>query len=262
MEILGIDIGGSGIKGARVDIETGKLLTDRHRIITPKPSKPYEIAEAVKEMVEYFDWKGAVGCGFPTVIHHGKSVARGNIHKSWLGVQVDELFSNRTGLPFTVINDADAAGTAEMAYGAGRGKKGLVIMVTIGTGLGTGVFFNGQLIPNFELGRIYYKNGELIEYFASDAARQKEDLNYKTWGKRFNKFLKHVVRIFSPDLLILGGGASKKYDKFKDQITVDVPILIAENQNEAGIIGAAVAAGKSISGTDTQAHETSGSETQ
>lgn len=244
MEILGIDIGGSGIKGAPVNIETGELLTERYRVDTPKPSKPGQIAESVKELVEYFDWKGPVGCGFPTVIHQGKSVARGNIHKSWKGIQVDELFSSYTGLPFTVINDADAAGLAEMTYGAGRGKMGLVIMVTIGTGLGTGVFFNGQLIPNFELGRIYYKNGELIEYFASDAARQKEDLNYKTWGKRFNKFLKHVVRIFSPDLFILGGGASKKYDKFSDQITIDVPVLIAESENDAGIIGAAVAAHK------------------
>ena len=243
MEILGIDVGGSGIKGAPVNVETGELLAERHRIITPKPSKPVEIAEAVKEMVEHFGWAGPVGCGFPTVIHHGKSVARGNIHKTWLGVQVDELFQNRTGLPFTVVNDADAAGMAEMAYGAGRGKMGLVIMVTIGTGLGTGVFFDGKLIPNFELGRIYYKNGELIEYFASDAARQREALSYKAWGKRFNKFLKHVIRIFSPDLLILGGGASKKYDRFKDQITVDVPIVIAESQNNAGIIGAAVAAG-------------------
>lgn len=242
MEILGIDIGGSGIKGAPVNIETGELLTERYRVNTPRPSTPEQIAEAVKELVEYFDWKGSVGCGFPTVIHDGKSVARGNVHKSWKNVQVDELFSSRTGLPFAVINDADAAGLAEMTYGAGRGKMGLVMMVTIGTGLGTGVFFNGQLIPNFELGRIYYKDGQLIEYFASDAARQKEGLSYKTWGKRFNKFLKHVVRIFSPDLFILGGGASKKYEKFSDQITVGVPILIAEKQNEAGIIGAAVAA--------------------
>lgn len=242
MEILGIDIGGSGIKGAPVNITTGKLLTERFRIPTPKPSTPDRIAEAVKDVVEFFDWKGPVGCGFPTVIHQGKSVARGNIHKSWLGIQVDELFSTRVGLPVTVINDADAAGLAEMAYGAGVGKMGLVILVTIGTGLGTGVFYNGQLIPNFELGRIYYKNGELIEYFASDAARKKEDLSYKVWGKRFNKFLKHIVRIFSPDLIILGGGASKKFDKFSSKITIDVPILIAQNENEAGIIGAAVAA--------------------
>src|SRR5690606_7600748 len=164
MEILGIDIGGSGIKGAPVDITTGELLTDRYRIPTPTPSEPDQITEAVNQLVEHFDWKCPVGCGFPTVIHHGKSVARGNIDKSWKGVQVDELFRNRTGLSFTVINDADAAGLAEMAYGSGKGKMGLVIMVTIGTGLGSGVFFNGQLIPNFELGRIYYKTGELIEY--------------------------------------------------------------------------------------------------
>src|SRR5690554_1382631 len=217
MEILGIDVGGSGIKGAPVNIETGELLAERHRIITPKPSKPGGIAEAVKEMVEYFEWKGPVGCGFPTVIHHGKSVARGNIHKSWLGVQVDELFQNRTGLPFTVVNDADAAGMAEMAYGAGRGKMGLVILVTIGTGLGTGVFFDGKLMPNCELGRIYYKNGGSIAYVAADAARRREALSYKAWGKRLNKFLKHVIRSLSADLLIRGGGASKKYDRFNGQ---------------------------------------------
>lgn len=244
MEILGIDVGGSGIKGAPVNITTGELLAERFRIPTPKPSTPDAVADAVKELVDYFDWKGPVGCGFPTVIHNGKSVARGNIHKSWVGVQVDKLFSDRVGLPVYVINDADAAGLAEMTYGAGVGKMGLVILVTIGTGLGTGVFFNGQLIPNFELGRIYYKNGKLIEYFASDAARKKEDLNYKEWGKRFNKFLKHVVRVFSPDLFILGGGASKKFEKFKRTINIDVPILIAENENDAGIIGAAVAAEK------------------
>src|SRR5690554_6152925 len=140
MEILGIDIGGSGIKGAPVDITTGELLTDRYRIPTPTPSEPDRITEAVHQLVEYFDWKGPVGCGFPTVIHHGKSVARGNIDKSWKGVQVDELFSERTGLPFTVINDADAAGLAEMTFGAGRAKMGLAIMLTIVTVLGTGVF--------------------------------------------------------------------------------------------------------------------------
>src|SRR5690606_18344336 len=159
-----------------------------------------------------------------------------------LGVQVDELFMERLGLPVKVINDADAAGLAEMNFGAGMDKMGLVILVTIGTGLGTGVFFNGELITNFELSRLYHKNGELIEYFASDAARKKENLSYKVWGKRFNKFLKHVVRIFSPDLIIIGGGASNKFENFRDQITVETPILIAKKQNDAGIIGAAVAA--------------------
>jgi polyphosphate glucokinase len=148
----------------------------------------------------------------------------------------------RNCLPVTVINDGDGAGLAEMSFGAGMGKKGLVITVTIGTGLGTGVFYDGKLIPNFELGRIFYKNGEIIEYFAADSARKKENLSYKSWGKRFNKFLKHTVRILSPDLFILGGGASKKMDKFIDTITIDVPVIAAEKGNDAGIIGAAVAA--------------------
>lgn len=242
MEILGLDIGGSGIKAAPVNIETGELTAERFRVPTPKPTKPESVADAVLTLIEHFDWTGPIGCGFPTVVNNGRCMTKSNIHKSWVGVQVDQLLSEKTGLPVTVINDADAAGLAEMTFGAGKGKMGLVVTVTIGTGLGTGVFYNGQLIPNFELGRIYYKNGEIIEYFAADSARKSENLSYKTWGKRFNKFLKHTVRIISPDLFILGGGASKKLDKFENEITVDVPVIVAENKNEAGIIGAAVAA--------------------
>ncbi|EON79476.1 Polyphosphate glucokinase [Lunatimonas lonarensis] len=242
MDILGIDIGGSGIKGAPVNIETGELTAERFRVPTPKPAKPESVAEAVKTLVDHFNWKGPIGCGFPTVVNNGMSVTKSNIHKSWVGTQVDALFSEKTGLPVTVINDADAAGLAEMTYGAGKGKKGLVITVTIGTGLGTGVFYDGKLIPNFELGRVFYKNGEIIEYYAADSARIKNDLSYKAWGKRFNKFLKHTKRILSPDLFILGGGASKKMDLFENELTVDVPIVVAEKRNNAGIIGAAMAA--------------------
>jgi polyphosphate glucokinase len=242
MEILGIDIGGSGIKGAPVDIQTGELTQERFRVPTPKPSKPHSVADAVQILVDHFQWKGPIGCGFPTVVNNGMSVTKSNIHKSWVGVQVDELFEERTGLPVTVINDADAAGLAEMNFGAGVGKMGLVITVTIGTGLGTGVFYDGKLIPNFELGRVFYKNGEIIEYYAADSARKKENLSYKVWGKRFNKFLMHTNRILSPDLFIIGGGASKKLGKFETQITVDVPLLVAEKKNNAGIIGAAMAA--------------------
>lgn len=242
MEILGIDIGGSGIKGAPVNTSTGELTAERFRVPTPQPSKPESVAEAVKTLADHFQWKGPIGCGFPTVVHDGMSVTKSNMHKSWVGTRVDHLFEEKTGLPVTVINDADAAGLAEMAFGAGKGKKGLVIIVTIGTGLGTGVFYDGTLIPNFELGRIFYKNGEIIEYFAADSARKKENLSYKTWGKRFNKFLKHTNRIFSPDLFIIGGGASKKLELFESQITVGVPLLVAEKRNDAGIIGAALAA--------------------
>lgn len=242
MEILGIDIGGSGIKGAPVDVEKGELTAERYRVPTPEPATPESVAEAVKELVDFFQWQGPIGCGFPTVVQNGMSVTKSNIHKSWVGTRVDELFSEKTGLPVTVINDADAAGLAEMTFGAGKGKQGLVVVVTIGTGLGTGVFYDGKLIPNFELGRVFYKKGQIIEHYAADSARRKENLTYKTWGKRFNRFLKHTKRILSPDLFIIGGGASKKLELFRPQITVDVPILVAEKRNNAGIIGAALAA--------------------
>jgi len=242
MEILGIDIGGSGIKAAPVNLSTGELTEERFRIPTPQPSKPSEVAEVVKQLVDHFNWKGAVGCGFPTIISRGKAMAHGNLDEKWSRVQVDELFSKKTGLPFTVINDADAAGLAEMKYGVGKGKQGLVVMITIGTGLGSGVFFNGILLPNFELGRLFYKNGKLIEKYAADSVRKKEDLSFSQWGKRFNNFLNHVNMICAPDYFILGGGVSKKLHKFESEIDVDIPVLLAKFQNRAGIIGAAAAA--------------------
>jgi polyphosphate glucokinase len=242
MEILGIDIGGSGIKGAPVNVETGKQLKERFRIPTPQPSRPEAVAEVIKKIVEHFNWKGAVGCGFPTIISHGKAMAHGNMDSSWVGVQVDELFGKKTGLNVTVVNDADAAGLAEMRYGVGKNKQGLVVMVTIGTGLGSGVFYNGKLLPNFELGQLNYTNGKSIEKYAADSVRKKEELSFSEWGKRFNEFLHHVNLICAPDYFIIGGGASKKLHKFEDQLDVEVPILVAEFQNEAGIIGAAVSA--------------------
>lgn len=241
MKILGIDVGGSGIKGALVNIETGELTTERFRLPTPQPSKPQKVAETIQKIIDHFDYKGPVGCGFPTLVHHGKARLHSNLDPAWRGTQIDELFTKQTGLPFVIINDADAAGIAEMEHGAGKNQKGVVIMITIGTGLGSGFFFNGKLVPNFELGRLIYKN-DLFEKYAADSTREKEELTWKKWGKRFNKFLKHIDMLFSPDLIILGGGASKKMDKFEDQITVETPIVAASTQNEAGIIGAAMAA--------------------
>ncbi|TDB68091.1 polyphosphate--glucose phosphotransferase [Arundinibacter roseus] len=241
MEIFGIDIGGSGIKGAPVNILTGQLTADRVRIPTPMPSKPTDVAKAVKELLDHFNWKGPVGCGFPTVITNGKARGHSNMDPEWVGVQIDDLFHKHTGNAFKVINDADAAGLAEMSFGAGKDKKGLVFVLTLGTGIGSGVFHNGTLLPNFELGRLLYTNGKPIEYFAADSARIRKELSYKKWGKRLDVFMHHVVRLFSPDLIILGGGASSKYHKFEDVLTIEVPILVAESRNNAGIIGAAMA---------------------
>jgi len=240
MKILGIDIGGSGVKGAIVNTKTGELVSERIRIPTPQPSTPKNMAKTVKKLVKQFDYKGIVGCSFPTVIVDGKAMTSGNIDKKWLGTQVDKLFEKKTGNPFIVYNDADLAGMAEMKMGTGKGLKGMVIMVTIGTGLGTGIFYNGMLVPNIELGRVLGKEGQPIEFYAGDKARKENELSWEEWGMRFDFFLNHVKRVFSPNYFILGGGASKKLDLYKDQLTIDVPIRVAKFKNNAGIIGAAM----------------------
>lgn len=241
MVILGIDVGGSGIKGSLVDLDTGEMITERYRIPTPASGKPDEMAEVVAEIVRHFNYTGPVGCGFPTVIKNGVCKSSGNLHPDWNGLNVETLFEKATGLDFTVINDADAAGYATMNYGIGKGENGFVIMITIGTGLGSGAYLNGKLIPNFELGQIPYKKYDKIESWAAGSAKDREGLSYKKWGKRFNKFLEYVELIISPDLIILGGGASKDFDEFKDRIKIETPVIPAGLQNDAGIIGAATA---------------------
>ncbi len=245
MEVLGIDIGGTGIKGAIVDTLTGELVTERFRIDTPKPAKPEAIAETIKNIVDHFNWKGIVGCGFPTPLSHGKCLSGSNLHPSLKGVQIDDLFKKKTGLDFTLVNDADAAAEAEMHFGAGKGKQGLVAVITLGTGIGSGLFFNGKLIPNTELGHLTYKN-EAFEKYAAYSIKRSENLSYSRWGKRLNKYFQHINLILPPDLIIIGGGASKKLHKYKDQIDIETPIIPAENKNEAGIIGAAIAAAEGI----------------
>ena len=243
MIVLGIDIGGSGMKGALVNSVTGELQTERYRLRTPESRKPNEMAAVLKQIVDHFDHHGPVGCGFPTVIKHGICKSPGNLHKSWMGVNVKELFSDATGgLPVTIINDADAAGYAVMNYGIGKGVEGFVVMITIGTGLGSGAFFNGELIPNFELGQIPYKEYRKIETWAAASAKEKEGLSYDKWGKRFNKFLELVELIVSPEMIILGGGTSKDFDAYKHRITIETPVVPAQFRNHAGIIGAAAAA--------------------
>ncbi|GAL66136.1 polyphosphate--glucose phosphotransferase [Jejuia pallidilutea] len=241
MEILGIDIGGTGMKGALVDTKTGKLTTERFRVPTPKSRKPEDMATVFKTIVAHFNYKGPVGCGFPTITQHGVCKSVGNLHPSWLNVNIKELFSKACGLPVTVINDADAAGFAVMNYGIGKGEKGLVVIITIGTGLGSGAFYNGKLIPNFELGQIPYKKHMKIEQWAAASVKKRKNLSYKKWAKRFNTFLKLVEIIICPDLIILGGGTSKKYGKFKKWIKINTPVKAAHLGNHAGIIGAATA---------------------
>jgi len=242
MEILGIDVGGTGIKGALVNVTTGELTTERHRIPTPKPATPEAVANTIQQLVNHFNWKGLVGCGFPTPLQHGKCLTGGNLHEDWKGTQVDKLFESKTGNDFSIVNDADAAGLAEINFGAGKDVKGTVIMITLGTGIGSGLFLDGKLLPNTEFGHVLYKNGEIFEKYASDSARKRDDLSRKAWGKRLHKYFKHINLLLSPDLIIIGGGASKKFDKFEAKIDIDVPIIPAEAENEAGIIGAAMAA--------------------
>lgn len=239
MEILGIDIGGSGIKAAIVDIVSGEFISERVRIPTPKPAKPNSVSRVIKQIVDIFKWEGPVGISFPTVIVHGKAMQYGNLDKTWKGTQIDTLFEKHTNNKYFVVNDADAAAMAVMNYGIGKGKKGLVIVVTIGTGIGSGVFYNGELLQNFELGRIYGKKGDIMESFASDAARQIKDYSYKAWAKRFNFFLKHVEDTMHPEIFIIGGGISKKMHRFEKYLDLETPVIAAELKNDAGIIGAA-----------------------
>ncbi len=241
MIILGVDIGGSGIKGAPVDTEKGVMLSDRYRIPTPEGAKPDDVADVVGEVARKFDWKGPIGAGFPAVIQHGVAKTAANVHKSWIDSHAEELFSKTTGCPVKVLNDADAAGMAEMRFGAGRGRNGVVFIITIGTGLGTAVFTNGVLVPNTELGHIEM-DGQDAEMQASDAARQRDKLKWAQWGKRFNRYLQRLDALFWPDVFILGGGASKKIDKFMDVLDVHAEIVPAELENEAGIVGAAISA--------------------
>ncbi len=239
MQILGVDIGGSGIKGAIVETTTGELVTERHRIPTPQPATPEAVADTLKQLVEHFDWQGPVGCGFPATVVHGVAKTASNIDQSWINTNAAALFSERTNCPCFVVNDADAAGMAEFTFGAGQGKSGVVVLITIGTGLGTAVFTNGQLLPNTELGHIILE-GMVAEHYTADSVRKREELSWSKWGKRFNKYLQRLEFLLSPDCFILGGGASKKLDKFAPHLETDAEVIAAQSLNQAGIIGAAL----------------------
>jgi polyphosphate glucokinase len=241
MEILGVDIGGSGIKGALVDIDRGVLVSDRHRIATPQPAKPEAVAEVVAEVARHFKWQDPIGCTFPAIVHHGVTLSAANVHKAWIGADARALFKSATNCPVYVINDADAAGIAEMEFGAGKGKQGVVIMLTLGTGIGSAVFSNGILVPNTEFGHMEVR-GKDAEHRAADSIRKEEDLSWEKWAARLNEFLDRMEALFSPDLFIIGGGVSKKHLKFFPYLEAQADIVPAKLRNNAGIVGAAMAA--------------------
>jgi polyphosphate glucokinase len=243
MEILGIDIGGSGIKGAPVNVETGELTAERHRIETPQPSRPDAVADVVAEIVQHFNWQGPMGCTFPAVIKKGIVCTAANVDKSWPGTNGEALIQAKTGNPVLLLNDADAAGIAEMTFGAGKGHEGVVIIHTLGTGIGSAIFFEGRLLPNTEFGHMEIR-GQEAEHRASARNRTDEGLKWKTWAWRVNEFLARMDALFWPDLFILGGGISRKHDKFLHLLETRAEIVPAKMLNQAGIIGAAIAAGK------------------
>ncbi|MEE1817122.1 polyphosphate--glucose phosphotransferase [Streptomyces sp. NPDC004288] len=247
MNVFGVDIGGSGIKGAPVDLERGTLAEERHKVLTPQPATPDGVAGCVVEVVENFGWTGPVGVTFPGVVTGSTIRTAANVDKSWIGVDAGTLLSERLGgLPVTVLNDADAAGIAEMTFGAGRGRKGTVILLTLGTGIGSALFVDGRLVPNTELGHLELK-GHDAETRASTKAKEDEDLSWEHWAtRRLRKYLAHVEMLFSPELFIIGGGVSRKADKFLPLIEgIRAEIVPAELQNNAGIVGAGMAAGTS-----------------
>lgn len=243
MQVLGIDVGGSGIKGAPVDTRTGKLLAERLRIKTPQGADPQPVADVVAEIARSFEWKGPIGIGFPAPIKTGVAMMAANVSDKWVGTNADELFTKTTGCPSTVVNDADAAGLAEMKFGAGKGQPGTVILITLGTGIGTAIFHGGKLLPNTEFGHLDM-NGKDAEHRASDAVRQLEDLSWKKYAKRLNRYLSAMERLFWPDLFIVGGGISKLSDKYIPLLKIETPVVPAQFLNEAGIVGAALAARK------------------
>ncbi len=241
MEILGIDIGGSGIKGAPVNIVKGILTAERHRIDTPQPATPDAVIEVVAEIVQHFEWDGLIGCTFPAIIKHGVTHSAANVDNTWIGYEAEKALRQRTGCSLILVNDADAAGLAEMRFGAGRDKMGVVIILTLGTGIGSAIFVNGELVPNTELGHLEI-NGKEAEKWTADSVRKKKDLKWREWAERLNVYLSHIEFLFSPDLLILGGGVSKKFDHFAPFLTTHAPTVPAQLLNDAGIVGAALAA--------------------
>jgi len=240
MKALGIDIGGTGIKGAVVDTKRGRLLTDRLRLLTPKPATPDAVSTVLAECVKHFDWDGPIGCTFPGVVKGGMVHTAANLDDTWVGLHAAELFTKATGRPVTVVNDADAAGEAEARFGAAHGEPGLVIALTLGTGIGSALVVDGRLVPNTELGHLPLR-GDGAEKWAANSVRERDELSWEDWAARVSEYLVMVEDLFWPDLFILGGGVSKKAENFVPLLTCRTEVVPAELLNQAGIVGAALA---------------------
>lgn len=243
MQVLGIDIGGSGIKGAVVDTRKGQFVSERLRIATPQPAKPMPVADVVADIARAFNWSGPIGCTFPAVVQHGVARTAANVDDKWIGADAQALFRAATGNPVLVLNDADAAGIAEIKFGAGKNQAGLLVVLTLGTGVGSAFFIDGILIPNTEFGHLKIR-GKSAEERSSERGRLEKGYSWRKWGKRISEHLRYMEALFTPDLFIIGGGVSKKYDKFFPHIDCATKIVPAQLRNRAGIIGAAVAAGE------------------
>ena len=239
--VLGIDIGGTGVKGAPVDLATGELVADRLKIKTPKPATPEAVADVVEEIAGKFSGslgESPIGIAIPAVCQHGVARSAANIDPSWVDTDVDALFTERLGRPVHVVNDADAAGVAEARYGVARDVPGLVILTTLGTGIGSAFLLDGKLMPNSELGHLEI-DGHDAEHRAAQSAKERENLSYAQWAKRLQRYYSHVESLFWPDLFVVGGGISKSSDKFLPLLDLRTPIVPAELRNQAGIVGAA-----------------------
>jgi len=241
--ILGVDVGATGFKGGLVDVKTGTMVTERFRFDTPKPASPAAMAKTFCKLVDHFDYSGVVGVGFPAVVHRNVAGSAANIDEKWIGTSISETFGRSRDVSIYALNDADAAGIATMNFGTGRSHKeeGTVVMVTIGTGLGGALFLDGELVPNVELGGLYLRGMDIIaEKWISNKVRKDTDMEWPTFGKRLNKYLRHVDSILNPDLIILGGGGSKHFADYKKYLKLDCEVKPAEMRNTAGTVGAAV----------------------
>lgn len=237
---LGIDIGGSGIKSALVDLGDGSLVTDRLRVDTPQPATPEAVSTALVKQVSSYDYEDPLGIAFPAVIRDGIVETASNIDDSWIGLDLSGFFADTTGHEVTVLNDADAAALAEAAYGAAKGVSGMVLTITFGTGIGSGLLVDGELVPNLELGQIELEGHSPAESYFSAKARKRENLEWDEWGDRANRYLTHVDSVFTPDLMVIGGGLTKHWERFSDRLDSRLPVVPAQMGNNAGIVGAAL----------------------